>query len=342
MKSFFKVLSFAALAALMFFSVAACKNSTGGSDSPAFMEMARINGKTFNMGSTTNEDPRGSASQYSREQPQHPVKISSFYMGKYQVTQAQYKSVMDNADPSYFFKGDNRPVVAVSWYDAIVFCNKLSIREGLTPVYKINGSTNPDDWGTVPTSSDATWNTVTATWTANGYRLPTEAEWEFACRADTFLRFNNNKNADAYDTSMANYGQSTDGSGGGTKPVGSYPRNAWDLFDMHGNVNEWCWDWYDDPSGSNNSSYYTTCKDWSTNNNNQPYENPKGPDSGTNRAWRGGAWSTAKDPQGTPSAPNGMQRGSAFRQGSLPNTRYGWGDDQPRSYDTGFRVARSL
>jgi formylglycine-generating enzyme required for sulfatase activity len=134
----------------------------------------------------------------------------------------------------------------VSWYDALVFCNKLSMLENLSPAYRINGSTDPAAWGDVPTSSNATWNSVAIVPGSTGYRLPSEAQWEYSCRAGTIEAYNWGTNT--INTTQASYG------GYPLMPttivVGSYAPNAWGLYDMHGNAEEWCWDWYKADYGS--------------------------------------------------------------------------------------------
>jgi formylglycine-generating enzyme required for sulfatase activity len=219
-------------------------SGSGGS-----ISFVRIEGGTFTMGSPLDEWER------DKDEVQHQVTVSSYYMGKYQVTQAEYEAVM-GTNPSGF-KGSNLPVEGVTWYDAAEFCNRLSQREGLTPAYTINGEN------------------VSCNWNANGYRLPTEAEWEYACRAGTTTPFSTGNNIT---TSQANYNGDYPYNNNATgiyrqttTAVGSFASNPWGLYDMHGNVYEWCWDWYGD--------YSTGAQ-----------TDPRGPASGDYRVMRGGNW----------------------------------------------------
>ncbi len=157
------------------------------------------------------------STEYSWEQPQHSVTIEPFYLGKYPVTQAQWEAVMGN-NPSHF-KGKNRPVEMISWDDAVAFCEQLSKKTG------------------------------------KAYRLPSEAEWEYSCRAGTTTPF---YFGETITTDLANYdGNYTYGSAPKgkyrkqTTDVGSFPPNAFGLYDMHGNVWEWCADpWHDNYEGA--------------------------------------------------------------------------------------------
>jgi formylglycine-generating enzyme required for sulfatase activity len=250
------------------------------------IEMVPIPAGTFVMGSPVSE-----AGSYIDERPQHSVTLTSgFYMGKYPVTQEQYQAVM-GSNPSYFtaaVAGESGtpgklPVEQVSYYDTLVFCNTLSEKEGLRPAYSIGGSTDPADWGGIPTSSNTAWDAVEIVTGSNGYRLPTEAQWEYACRAGTTTAFYNgdyyiydSRGDFEYDDAELSkvawyiyysYANWT------THQVGLKTPNEWGLYDMHGNVWELCWDWYD-------RDYYSS----------SPAVDPMGASSGTDRVWRGGTW----------------------------------------------------
>jgi sulfatase modifying factor 1 len=144
-----------------------------------------------------------------------------------------------------------------------------SVKEELAPCYRIGGSTNPNDWGSIPTFKDSIWDAVICDWNANGYRLPTEAEWEYAARGATnepdYLYSGSDK--------IEYVAWYLDNSEDTSHPVGEKKDNSIGIYDMSGNIWEWCWDRYSD-------SYYRS----------SPRNNPVGPSSGLSRVFRGGGW----------------------------------------------------
>jgi formylglycine-generating enzyme required for sulfatase activity len=189
----------------------------------------------------------GTTKQVGDEEPVHRVKVSDFYIGQYEITQAEWTAVMDS-NPS-LYQAENHPVDTVTWFDAVEYCNKRSKKEGLKSCYTIKDKK------------------VTCDFSADGYRLPTEAEWEYASRGGNKsknYRYSGSNNPEE----VAWYGENADGI---SHSVGSKKPNELELYDMSGNIWEWCWDYYD-------SSYYAkSIKD-----------NPRGPEKGTLRVYRGG------------------------------------------------------
>jgi formylglycine-generating enzyme required for sulfatase activity len=238
------------------------------------IKLVRIEPGEFMMGSPDSDPYR-----MSDEMPQHRVQISkAFSLGIHEVTQDQYRAVMGD-NPSRFKGSDDLPVENVSWLDAVLFCNKLSEQEKRTPFYRINGTEVTIAGG-------------------NGYRLPTEAEWEYACRAESKTLYPFGDEAGK----LGDHAWYNSNSGSETHAVGQKQANAWGLYDMLGNVWEWCADWYD-------AKYYGS----------SPSADPTGPPEASYRVVRGG---------GRDSDPGGCR--PAYRSRYAP---------EYQSLNLGFRVA---
>ena len=248
--------------------------------SPISIEMVSIPGGTFQMGDTRNEGD-------SDEKPVRTVTVSGFKMGKYEITQKQYQTII-GTNPSFFTNCDDCPVEQVSWLDAVAFCNALSDRESKQKVYTINGTT------------------VISNLSANGYRLPTEAEWEYAAGGGSSNRTRFGNGEDIANPTEINFYASVASTysivgefRAKTIKVGSFIPNALGLYDMSGNVWEWCGDGYGDYSSAAQT-------------------NPTGVATGSRRVTRGGSWGN------TPASSR-----VAYRLSNTPSDR---------DFGTGFRV----
>ncbi len=239
-----------------------------------------VEGGTFNMGDTFGDGA-------SDQKPTHRVTLDSFYMSKYEVTQKEYRELM-GYNPSSF-SGDNNPVEVVNWYDAVIYANKLSEKEGIKPYYNISN---------VIKDGNKIRNATVTIAGGKGYRLPTESEWEYAARGGNQskgYKYSGSNNVDE----IAEYEGNNDES---TNPVGGKKANELGIYDMSGNVCEWCWDWYGLIGTSNKT-------------------NPTGRVSGDSRVVRGGGWFSSES-----------EATVNYRSSSTPGSY---------DFDAGFRLVRS-
>lgn len=217
-------------------------------------QMILVSGGSFQMGLT------------KRSKATHTVTLDSFYIGKHEVTQKEWLKVM-SSNPSLHSDDISCPVENITWYDVLVFCNRLSLEENLEPCYTINGSQNPDSWGNIPEGQDSVWDSASCNWSAKGYRMATEAEWEFVARGGRHSAGYKYSGSDSIDI-VAWY---IPNSNAKTHPAEMKSSNELGLYDLSGNVWEWCWDWY---------GHYSTT----------PQTNPHGVSTGYNRVLRGGSF----------------------------------------------------
>jgi formylglycine-generating enzyme required for sulfatase activity len=240
--------------------------------------------------------PEGEPGHFSNE-TQHSVTLTdSLYVCRHEVTQSEWLSVMEVNDS--WFQGSDRPVEEVTWFDAVQFCNSLSGRDGYNAAYRISDI--------VTSGNHIIEATVTLATHANGYRLLTEAEWEYACRASSTTAFCNGGITGLAcndEPNLTQVGWYCGNAAAATHDVEGKSANAWGLKDMHGNVQEWVWDWYAAyPAG--------------------PVTDPAGPDTGSQRIQRGGSWLSSS-----------QSCRSAVRTGNVPGSR---------DKNVGLRLAKSV
>jgi formylglycine-generating enzyme required for sulfatase activity len=247
MRNSFQALAAAVLAVL---SLAGCRKAAPPPAPPARtittaggIEMVLIPAGEFLMGDEAGEED---------ERPAHRVRLGAFYMDRREVTQRSFQAVLGTS-PSRF-KGPDNPVERVGWLAAARYCNERSRKEGLPPCYDLQRQ-----------ESD---------FRAGGYRLPTEAEWEYACRAGTTGPYS----FPGGEAALGEYAWFRPSAGGSTHPVGLKKPNPWGLYDMHGNVAEWCNDYYVPTAYASSAGL-----------------DPRGPSGGDYRVLRGGSWRTGAE-----------------------------------------------
>ena len=270
------------------------------------MVRLQLKDKSFQMGADytgTEYDP------LSNEKPLHKVTFTrDIYMCDHEVTQKEWQDVMGN-NPSYFSSNpatdeeqENRPVENINWYMAIAYCNKLSIKDGLQPCYSVKVGETEVDWknlsyGNIPTRDNTDWNATVCDFSKNGYRLPTEAEWEYAARGKETATNKPVWAGTTTDTELEKYAWYEYNSDYITHEVKKKLPNGYGLYDMSGNVWEWCWDW----EGSYES---------------EDAIDPTGAESGSYRVERGGYWgSNASDCRASYSIRNSPSGGRYYTSG---------------------------
>jgi len=252
-------------------------------------KLRRIPGGRFYMGSHDSD-----VYLRNNEHPQHRVIIpSNFFIGVYPVTQKQFQELMQ-FNPSLASENEDCPADGVTWFSAVEFCNKMSEAESLQPYYSLKAVRRRAN-GSIEYANVSVLD-------GDGFRLPTEAEWEYACRAGSITPWCFGDQV----LDVGEYAWYYDNSSMESHPVGQRKPNAWGLFDMHGNVMEWCYDWY-------NELHYQQCA--------EEEESPTGPAEGTAKVLRGGAWQFGAE-----------ATRSAYRNNSAPDAVAGV---------IGFRICRN-
>ena len=244
----------------------------------------------------------------------HVTLTKAYMICDHEVTQKEWQDVMGN-NPSYFSSNpasgeeqENRPVECVSWYDAITYCNKLSIKDGLQPCYSVKVGETEVDWANlkyddIPTYGKDAWNATFCDFSKNGYRLPTEAEWEYAARGGETANDKPVWAGTTIKSELTNYAWYPENGSSKTHEVKKKLPNGYGLYDMSGNVDELCWDWYGDYAS-------------------EDAIDPTGAESGSSRVLRGGSWNY-----------HASKCRASFRDYYLPAMRNG---------SVGFRLVRTV